>query len=118
MLTTSHKKPQVTLAFAIGSIMNEDSLYDDEKYHDVQVSKKMSEISVVDQEKSWAELQSQLYSEEAEKIADSLWRQLRCKTTTLTYSVTWVKCIYIMVAVICIPIGVITYNLSQSVMIS
>lgn len=92
--------------------MNEDSYNDEEKYHG---NRQMSEVSIVDPEKSWAELQSQLYSEEAEKIADSLWRQLRCKTTTLTYNVTWVKCIYIMIAVICIPIGVITYNLSRSV---
>eukprot|EP00486_Rosalina_sp_Unknown_P003224 CAMPEP_0201569842 /NCGR_PEP_ID=MMETSP0190_2-20130828/11753_1 /ASSEMBLY_ACC=CAM_ASM_000263 /TAXON_ID=37353 /ORGANISM="Rosalina sp." /LENGTH=413 /DNA_ID=CAMNT_0047992637 /DNA_START=29 /DNA_END=1270 /DNA_ORIENTATION=+ len=92
--------------------MNEDSYNDEEKYHG---NRQMSEVSIVDQDQSWAELQSQLYSEEAEKIADSLWRQLRCKTTTLTYNVTWVKCIYIMIAVICIPIGVITYNLSRSV---
>ena len=92
--------------------MNEDSYNDEEKYHG---NRQLSEISVVDQEKSWAELQSQLYSEEAEKIGSSLWRQLLCKTTTLTYNVTWVKCIYIMIAVICIPIGVITYNLSRSV---
>ena len=67
------------------------------------------------QSKSWAELQSKLYSEEAEKIADNKWMQLRCQTTTLTYDVTWVNCIYIIIAVVCIPIGVITYILSQSV---
>eukprot|EP00484_Ammonia_sp_Unknown_P001373 CAMPEP_0197021694 /NCGR_PEP_ID=MMETSP1384-20130603/2636_1 /TAXON_ID=29189 /ORGANISM="Ammonia sp." /LENGTH=395 /DNA_ID=CAMNT_0042449583 /DNA_START=44 /DNA_END=1231 /DNA_ORIENTATION=- len=96
--------------------MNEDSYHEDEqKYQDPDVDRHSSEQEIVDQDKSWAELQSKLYSTEAEKIADSLWRQLRCKTTTLTYNVTWVKCIYIMVAVICIPIGVITFNLSNSV---
>eukprot|EP01083_Nonionella_stella_P208408 756327_1 len=92
--------------------MNEDSYNDDDqKYNDRQPS----EVEIDDQDKSWAELQAQLYSEEAEKVADNMWKQLRCKTTTMTYTVTWVKCIYIMIAVICIPIGVITFNLSSSV---
>eukprot|EP01084_Bolivina_argentea_P219859 372761_1 len=95
--------------------MNVD-LYDNEEQKYDNNEQRLSHVSVDDEKsKSWAELQATLYSEEAEKIAANEWKQLRCKTTTLTYSVTWVRCIYMIVAVICIPLGVITFNLSRSV---
>ena len=40
---------------------------------------------------------------------------MRCKSQELTYGKFWVQCIYVIIAIIFVPIGIVTYNASQDV---
>lgn len=108
--TTKHMADNVNLY-----VDNDDEKKDSERDHGASVSVGVSSQSTT---RSAYEVQADHYSKSAKKIADSKWRQLRCKMSTMTYSANWVMCIFIIVAVICIPIGVLTFNLSQSVELS
>ncbi len=55
------------------------------------------------------------YSPHALAIKESKWRQLECKTTTLTYSSFWVRCVYVVLFCVFVPLGILTYNISNAV---
>ena len=55
------------------------------------------------------------YSEYARKIGTNSYLQMKCNQYQLIYNPFWVKCVYIILGLICIPLGFITYNLSDTI---
>ena len=56
-----------------------------------------------------------LYSKYATNVGNNKYLQRKCYSTQLIYELYWVKWVYIILAIICIPIGIIICVISNSI---